>query len=184
MTARRRMMHAVLVWMCLATVAGCSPAGPSTSSSSSHPTASTVVATLPGETVGSATNRVLKDCLLQRFGIVAHDDGGGVSYDMTSATTPTIGYEDIQAICTAAVNAAGLSSFEPRTDEELRTRYAQVLVWHDCIVGQGYDIGPAVSVEEFVAARGSLIWFPGFDAATYGIGVAALESLDAACPQP
>ena len=162
---------------------GCSSNDP-TGSSSDESVVSAVVETLPGETVGSASNRLLKDCYLQKFGIIAREVGGGIEADMTSATTPTMGYQDIIDVCTAVVNAAGLTSFEPLTDEALRARYALVLTWHDCIVGQGYDIGPTVSVEEFVAARGSLIWFPGFDAATYGIGAEAFEALDKACPQP
>ena len=155
-----------------------------TASSETTSIAPAAVGTLPGETVGNASNRVLKDCYLQKFGIVAREVDGGVEADMTEATTPTIGYQDIIDVCAAAVNAAGLTSFEPLTDDALRARYALVLRWHDCIVGQGYDIGPAVSVEEFVVARGSLTWFPGFSAATYGIGAPAFEALDKACPQP
>jgi hypothetical protein len=161
----------------------CSSSDP-VETSGTESVAPAVLQTLPGETVGNATNRLLKDCYLQKFGIVAREVSGGVEADMTNATTPTMGYQDIIDVCTSAVNAAGLTEFEPLTDDDLRARYALVLTWHDCIVGQGYDIGPAVSVEEFVAARGSLIWFPGFDAATYGIGAQAFETLDKACPQP
>jgi hypothetical protein len=41
-----------------------------------------------------------------------------------------------------------------------------------------------VSEEEFIAARGALVWFPGFNKAIYGIGQKALDALDTACPQP
>ena len=162
---------------------GCS-SNDATVSSGTESVAPAVVGTLPGETVSNATNRLLKDCYLQKFGIVAEEVDGGIEVDMTDATTPTLGYQDISDTCTAVVNAAGLTSFAPATDDGLRAKYALVMTWHDCIVGQGYDIGPAVSIEEFMAARASLIWFPGFDAATYGIGAQGYEALDKACPQP
>ena len=73
---------------------GCS-SNDATVSSGTESVAPAVVGTLPGETVSNATNRLLKECYLQKFGIVAEEVDGGIEVDMTDATTPTLGYQDI-----------------------------------------------------------------------------------------
>ncbi len=140
--------------------------------------------TLPGESLGDATSRVLTDCYA-KYGIVSVKSAdGGLLSDLNTGTSPGLTVQDILADCNGAVNDAGLNSFSPLTKEQLSARYEQVVTWHDCIIAQGFQIGPPVSEEAFIAARGALIWFPGYNDATYGIGVKALAALDAACPQP
>jgi hypothetical protein len=156
------------------------PAKPSAATTTASPPRST----LPGEGIGDATNRVLADCYA-KYGIVSVKSGdGGLLSDLNTGTSPGLTVQDILADCNGAVNDAGLTSFTPLTNDQLSARYRQVVTWHDCIVAQGFQIGPPVSEEAFIAAKGALTWFPGYNKAIYGIGVKALDALDAACPQP
>jgi hypothetical protein len=138
--------------------------------------------TLPGESIGGASNRILSNCYA-KYGITSVNSGGGVLSDINMGTAPGRSVQDIVDECNGVLNSSGLNNFAPLTDQELRNRYQLEVAWHDCIVAQGYAIGPIVSEEQFVAAAGSLQWWNDNNA-TYGIGTDAQEKLDEACPQP
>jgi hypothetical protein len=139
--------------------------------------------TLPGESTGDASNRLLSDCYA-KYGIKTVKSGAGILSDLNEGTTPTRSIQDIVDDCNGTLNSSGLNTFAPLTDEQLRARYQLEVAWHDCIISQGYAIGPIVSQEQYVAAAGQLILFPGYAQGVYGVGQEALDALDIACPQP
>ncbi len=172
-----------------ALLAGCSgddsePSSPSTAHTTVEVAARPTVGTLPGEAVGSASDRIIEACMAE-FGIAPQIDAqGDVVYDMNPATTPTRGYEDIMDACTDQVNGAGLDNFPPLSEEQLRERYPLLVEWHDCIVDLGYDIGPIVSLEEWLASSGQENPVPGYFDGTDRLSADESDAIEAACPQP
>lgn len=179
----------VLLGAVAAFLAGCSDddsAQPSISTAHNTVVANSrpTVGTLPGEAIGSASDRIIEECMAE-FGISPQIDGqGDVVYDMNPATTPTRGYQDIMDACADQVNSAGLDNFPPLSEEQLRERYPLLVDWHDCIVDLGYDIGPIVSLEEWLASSGQENPVPGYFDGTDRLSADESDVIEAACPQP
>lgn len=172
-----------------AILVGCS-GGESEESSASRAQSTVAVSarptmgTLPGEAVGSASDRIIEACMAE-FGIAPQIDGqGDVVYDMNPATTPTRGYQDIMDACTEQVNSAGLNNFPALSEAQLRERYPLLVEWRDCIVDLGYDIGPIISLEEWLASSGQENPVPGYFAGTDRLSANESDAIEAACPQP
>jgi hypothetical protein len=132
--------------------------------------------------MNNATGRIMSICY-GRYGLEVKEQGGGFLVDINPATTPERSVEDILSECTGAINAAGLNNPAPgRSPDQLRTEYSQWQTWQECLGDQGYEIGPLISLEEYLAAGGDIWASPGYDDATLGLSSNDRRALDSTCP--
>lgn len=112
--------------------------------------------TLPGETLRDALERMFRSCL----------DNLGIPYEVIEdyvvkyRQTTDLTSDEIAAICEAEAKTAGLIEDRAPTVEELTKSYQRLAKWGECARSAGFDPGPVISLEEYLAAGGSVSLFP------------------------
>lgn len=135
--------------------------------------------TLPGETRQDAIQRIFRSCL----------DTLGVPYDLLEKNrigfraTPDLSLDEIQVRCEAEAQAAGLIEDRPRTAEEIIKDHQRLAKWAECLRSAGYDPGPLISLEEFLAAGGVVDPLPGLVLMMNVMSMTELDQLEIDCPQ-
>lgn len=117
-------------------------------------------------------------------------DNLGIPYDVIDdyivkyRETTYLTSDEIAAICEAEAKAAGFDGDRAPTAEELTKIYQRLAKWGECARSAGYDPGPLISLEEYLAVGGAVSLFPDIDELidTIRNSKGAWEQLDTVCP--
>lgn len=136
--------------------------------------------TLPGESLQDAGERVFRSCL-DTLGVPYEVHG---PYQISYHATPDLSVDEINAICEAEAQEAGLIEDRPRTAEEITSGHQRLAKWSECVRSVGYDPGPLISLEEYLASGGISNPLPGIDVMMGSLrSEAAWKQLEIDCPQ-
>lgn len=105
-------------------------------------------------------------------------------YQIRYHPTPDLPIDEINAICEGRAKAAGLIEDRPRTAEEIMTAYEHRAKWAECLRSVGYNPGPLISLEEYLASGGNVDPLPDIGMMLNAFSSeAAWKQLEIDCPQ-